>query len=129
MAAGTVQERRAWEEQEYARKAWHYTKCEGVTRRLKRMAAETEESRRLLAGEVTVKHSTVVQIRATLEKRATLESRLESQLRDLPPGDERLEAIRACLNAGISQARLSLLLNVSRQRVSQLVREAEEIPL
>ena len=81
-------------------------------------------------------HSTAAQIRATLEKRAKTESqlakidsKLEEQLRDLPPGDARRDAVRACLNVGISQAELSLLLDVSRQRVSQLVREAQEIPL
>ena len=136
MASGTVQDRRTWEEQEYARKAWHYANCEGVTRRVLRLARETEENRRLLAGEFTVKRSTAAQIRATLEKRAkverqlaTLDGQLGSQLQGLPARDDRLAAIRDCLSAGISQAQLAVLLDVSRQRVGQLVREAEEIPL
>lgn len=136
MAAGTLTERRAWEEHEYARKEWHYAKCEGLSRRLKRMAAETEAARALLAGELVVKPSTLSQVRDELERRAKAERALakvdralEAKLRALPAGDERRDAIRACLSAGITQSQLAALLDVSRQRVGQLVREAQEIPL
>lgn len=78
--------------------------------------------------EPSAKPSTARQVAATLEKRAKVERDLTRQLRSLPPGDERRAAIRACLNAGISQTELALLLDVSRQRVNQLVRDADEIP-
>ena len=78
------------------------------------------------------RRSSVADVRAALKARQKADRALAKHLRALPPGvndldlgKERKAAVRACLEAGLSQGELSRLMGLSRQRVSQLVSRGE----
>ncbi len=75
-----------------------------------------------------VKPSTSKDVERALGKRLEANAALEAALLGLPAGDERRAAIRAALNAGVTQGELARLMGISRARVSQLVAEATAIP-
>lgn len=43
-------------------------------------------------------------------------------------GNQRLQAIQACLSAGMTRAEVARVLEVSKQRVTQLLQESERCP-
>lgn len=120
---------REHEEREYLRREWHYAKCEGVSRRHRREKAREEHARKVRAGEIVeVRHSTADDVRKALAARTKADKALVKALRNLPEGDERKAALRACTAAGISQGDLSRMMALSRQRIHQLVALATRCP-
>jgi len=117
--------RQEWEEQEAARKRWHYAKCQGVKRRHKAAMKAQERLLRVLAED---NPTTVEHVQRLLSRSARVERELSLALCTLPSGPERRRAIQACLAAGYSKATVARLMCVSRQRITQLCQANDEIP-
>lgn len=111
-------EREAWEAEDADRRWAHYQKCEGVSRRLKR------EARAMTAPvESEPEPSSLDDVRRAIDAHAKTLEALKDAARRLPRGQERWQAIRLLLDAGMRQSEVARLFGVSRARIAQMLAE------